>query len=163
MRWITIIFFIVLLGLIQNSFLRVISVEGIGPDLLLLFALYLGLYGRREDVVVGCWFAGMCKDFFTMGPIGVFAALFLIFGLLLARMREAVFKDHPLTQMILVFLAVLFLNIIFLIPLSIYFRLKNFPLILTQAVCVALYSALLVPLCFTLFAKLRGVLGIKKE
>jgi rod shape-determining protein MreD len=163
MRWITTIFFIVLLGLIQNSFLRVISVKGIRPDLLLLFALYLGLYGRREDVVVGSWLAGLCKDFLTIGPIGAFAVLFLLFGLLMARTREALFREHPLTQMILVFLAVLFLNTIFLIPLSIYFHLKNFPLLLLQAAGVALYSALLAPLCFFLFTKLRGLLGIGLE
>ncbi|KPJ63007.1 MAG: hypothetical protein AMS15_02010 [Planctomycetes bacterium DG_23] len=163
MRWITICFFIVLLGVIQNSFLRVISVEGIRPDLLLLFALYLGLYGRREDALVGSWLAGLCKDFLTMGHIGVYALLFLLFAVFLSRIREALFREHPLTQMILVFLSVLFLNSIFLIPLSIYFRLKSFPVLLVQAASIAFYSALLAPVCFYSFARLRSVLGIRSQ
>lgn len=161
MRWINTIFFVVLLGLIQNSFLRIVSVEGIRPDLLLLFTLYLGLYGRREDVVVGSWLAGLCKDLLTMGHIGVFALLFLLLGILLVTTREALFREHPLTQMMVVFLSILCLNIIFLIPFSIYFRLKNFPLLLIEAAGVALYSALLAPVCFFIFSRLRGLLGIR--
>jgi rod shape-determining protein MreD len=67
------IFILLILLIIQNTLVRLISIEGISPDLILIFILYWsGQRSRLQGVIVG-FIGGLLQDLAGADAVGVFA------------------------------------------------------------------------------------------
>lgn len=64
-----------------------------GPDLMLLFAIYLALYGPIEDAPLSGWMLGFAKDLLSTGTLGLYAVLFLTVSFFLSRVRTDIFTE----------------------------------------------------------------------
>lgn len=94
---------LILLGVValaaEVTVLATQTLWGARLELLLLLACFAALYSRdRTQAVWACWTLGFLKDLASPTPLGLFALLFLAAGWAIARMRQVLFREHPLTQ-----------------------------------------------------------------
>ena len=169
MRWIPFIILAYLLTLLQTTLgrLMVFHIDKlglIGPDLLALAAVYVALQARSGmDVMLSGWLLGLGLDL-TMGPggsgnfvpgampVAYALAAGMVFGL-----REAFFRDRPLTQ---IFTGLLFCIVAhgmwILLQAALGFRgvrWAGLGHVLSQAAMLSMYTALLMPLGLYLLAR----------
>ena len=64
-----------------------------GPDLLLVFAIFLSLYGPVEDAPISGWLLGFAKDLLSTGSLGLYAVLFLAVSFFLSRIKTDIFTE----------------------------------------------------------------------
>ncbi len=105
MRWPLIIFWGVVLALVQSSAVQHVSVERVAPDMLLLLCLYVALYARRADVFAGAWFVGLMHDLYSQNPLGLQSLVYMLLALGVCLIRTEIFRAHMLTRMVLCALA----------------------------------------------------------
>lgn len=67
---------------------------GEGPDLMLLFVVFLSLYGPVEDAPLSGWLLGIAKDGLSVGPMGLYAVLFMGLAFFLSRIRADIFLEY---------------------------------------------------------------------
>jgi rod shape-determining protein MreD len=163
MRWIGFIILIVLAAVIQSTVLSWIRIHRIGPDLLFLVAVYYLLQASPAEALLAAWAAGLTLDLFSDVRVGTFALSFGLVGLAVIRMREMLFKDHPLTQLVVVLIGcelsqVLARAINALLEPSLQWGLAD---VLLGALYTALYTAILAPYVLWLLDRFRGPLGLK--
>jgi rod shape-determining protein MreD len=93
-RW----FWIVLIGFLLLAFETGVVSQvrdfAWGPDLLLLFVVFLALYGPVEDAPISGWLLGIAKDALSAGTLGLFAVLFMGLSFLLSRIRADIFLEY---------------------------------------------------------------------
>ena len=102
--------FAVLAAWLQTSALPPLPSWGTKPDLLLSLVVLLALYDQEESWPLRYWLIGLLKDVLSAGPLGIYAFVFTLVGLGISKIRNEVFRDHPLTRGALVFFAVVLAN-----------------------------------------------------
>lgn len=154
--------FLALLALwVQTCILPSFHIRGARPDILLILAVFLALYGEDDHWPVRYWLLGLLKDIFSAGPLGLHALLFAFIGSGVGLIRGEVFREHPFTRAFTVFLAVLLANG----GAATIHALRAENLWAGDlALCVfaeALTSAVLAPVCMPFFMLFRSLLGIR--
>ncbi len=136
--------------------------SGLAPRWFLLPALLAGLLAPPGRALLLGWGSGLLADLLSLSPLGWHAFLYGGAALLLARVRRAVFSEHPLTQ------AVAGFGLTFLVLLLGLLRLKlaepalHLAPRLPAALLSSLATAALLPLLFLLEERvgfLRGFTG----
>ena len=171
MRWIFFLILSYVMILIQTSAGRILTFDThwfgtIGPDLLAPLAVFTALYVRRTtDVMIVACILGFALDLTTAGSSGSAAVIgpMVIAYALAARgllgVREAFFRDRPLTQMLLTFLFCLFAHCLWVTLQSIlgydFATFSEYGRMLVQAVGISCYSGILGPILLSLFIKGR--------
>src|SRR5687768_9200547 len=103
MRWLP--YFIlayVALG-VQVGLGHYVAMRGASPNVVLVAAVFIGLYAPRETALLGCFGMGLMQDLLTRQPLGLFALSFGLVGLLVAGVQQLVDREHPLTHAALAF------------------------------------------------------------
>lgn len=171
MRWIPFFILAYAVVLIQTTAGRILAftadgVGTIGPDLTALLAVFVAFHARSGvDVMLSAWMLGLSVDLTTAGGMGAgvvvgpMAIAYCLVAGLLFRVREAFFRERALTQALLAWAFCLlthggWVTVQSLLSLrdvtwSAYGR------TLLQAVAVACYTALLMPLAHVGLARLR--------
>lgn len=94
MRW----FWVSLIGLVLLSVevgsLANLRPFGGGPDLVLLFVIFLSLYGPADDAPISGWLLGLAKDCLSSGTFGLHAVIFMAVAFLLSRVRADIFLEY---------------------------------------------------------------------
>jgi len=80
---------------------------GGGPDLVLLFVVFLALYGPVEDAPLSGWLLGAGRDALSGGAFGLFAVLFMALSFLLSRIRDDIFLEYNTSHVVNAALATL--------------------------------------------------------
>ncbi len=89
--WLAAVLFIVAL---QGSVMHFITINGVRPDLVLIFVLLSGvLYGRTQGLVVG-FFCGLCVDLMNSGMFGFYTFAFMLVGILTGMAQKNVFEEN---------------------------------------------------------------------
>jgi rod shape-determining protein MreD len=163
MRWIGFILLIALAAVIQTTVVSWIRIHRIGPDLLFLVAVYYLLQAPPAEALLAAWAAGLTLDLFSDVRVGTFALSFGLVGLAVIRIREMLFKDHPLTQLVVALVGcglsqILARAITALLEPSLQWGLAD---VLLGALYTALYTAILAPYGLWLLDRFRGPLGLK--
>ncbi len=172
MRWIPFFIFAYLFVLVQTTLGKILTLERltigpVGPDLIVLFAVFLALNIRNvtDGMLVG-WVLGTLIDLTTAGGpgsatcVGPMAILFALAVWIIFGLRDAIFHRRALTQMILATAFCLLTHGLWVsaqsllaagsISASVYGRM------LLQVLLSAVYTGLLMPLVYFLLSAPRG-------
>tara|TARA_B100000959_G_C14741163_1_gene525127 strand:+ start:80 stop:568 length:489 start_codon:yes stop_codon:yes gene_type:complete len=142
MKWFR---FLVLLGfaiVIQRSFGDRMEVYGARPDLVLVLALHLSLCSGTGLIFGAQWVAGLARDLFGIGVLGLSACLFPLLGSLASRLGKDLYAHHPLTRLVLSFLVALQVELIFSFVLFLKVEHLDLFSLFARGVGSAIYTAL---------------------
>jgi rod shape-determining protein MreD len=78
-----------------------LAVGGVRPDLVLAMLMFTALFVPAYPALLGAWVLGLAKDVTGGGPVGVWALLFLGAAALVIEVRDLMFIERALTQVIL--------------------------------------------------------------
>lgn len=88
------------------------SIKGARPEALLAVACFAALYAAdSHQGLLACWMIGLLKDSGSAGPLGLHAALFTVAGWVVLQLRQVLFRESPVTQLAVGFLAACWVNI----------------------------------------------------
>jgi len=110
MRWIYFLILTLAAVILQTTVVQVLWVRtpvgAIGPEVLAAAAVFFALNARgATDAALAGWVLGFAVDLTLSGPgMGLLPLLFAAAAWALNRIREAVFRDRALPQMVLTFL-----------------------------------------------------------
>jgi rod shape-determining protein MreD len=144
------IFFLIIIvsGFFQTTILNCIGVFGVKPDLLLCCVILAGAFFNRKWALIFSLSAGIIKDIFSSGVLGLNLLLFYVWNYCIVILSRRMSIDDSLVLGVLGF-AVVFLNGIIIrfiylfsgrdIPLGIFLRIT-----LIESVYTALSLSLLI-------------------
>jgi rod shape-determining protein MreD len=88
------------------------AVQGARPEALLSLACFAALFARDSSQgLVASWLIGLLKDAGSAGPLGLHALLFLGAGAVVLQIRQILFRESPLTQLAVTFIAACWVNL----------------------------------------------------
>ena len=135
------------------------SLKGARPEALLSLACFAALFARDSSQgLLVSWLIGLMKDLGSAGPLGLHALLFLGAGWVVLQIRQVLYRESPLTQLAVTFIAACWVNIAAAIVVAV--TVGGIPpgVLLGRTLLSALLTALMtVPLHFTLSVG-RGLL-----
>lgn len=96
------------------------SVGGARAEALLSLACFAALFARDSaQGLAASWILGLLKDLGSTGPLGLHALLFLGAGWVVLQVRQILFRESPLTQLGVAFIAACWVNLVAAIVVSI--------------------------------------------
>ncbi|HVE40194.1 MAG TPA: rod shape-determining protein MreD [Planctomycetota bacterium] len=128
------------------------SIGGARAEALLSLACFAALFARDSGQgLTASWIIGLLKDVGSAGPLGLHALLFLGAGWVVLQIRQILFRESPLTQLGVAFVAACWVNLAAAIVVSISVGGIPFGVIVGKTLLSALFTAVLtVPLHLTL-------------
>jgi len=160
-RW----FWIVLTGyallVLEVSVVPVFRQMGGGPDLMLLFVIFLSLYGHVDDAPIVGWFLGLAKDSLSTGPFGLYAVLFLAAAFILSRIRSDIYLESGKAHAANAGVATLFVYLA-----NCFWRWSeggDLGAMVPVAIGVAIWNAAVAPLAFGIFLRYGRRMGASRR
>jgi rod shape-determining protein MreD len=162
MRWIPFLIFAYLFVLVQTTLGRMITLERlpfgpVGPDFVVLLAVFIAFYVRGViDGMLAGWTLGILLDLTTGGGpggitrVGPMAIFFCLCVYVVFHMREAVFRERAVPQILIAalfcFLAHMFWAITQMLLGPIAMSWSLFARVVLQVLLSSIYTGLLMPL-----------------
>jgi len=135
---------------------------GIQPDFLAAHVVFISLYTfSRRTALPALWTVGFAADLFSSGPLGLHALTLSITGFILATIKDHLFLEHPLTQVMAAMCIAFASQILYFFTAALLT-----PLVFNRApignmLYVALYSGILAPLVIGMLMFAKSALGIE--
>ena len=128
------------------------SIGGVRAELLLSLACFAALFARDSGQgLLASWLIGLLKDLGSAGPLGLHALLFLGAGWVVLQIRQILFRESPLTQIGVTFVAACWVNLAAAVLVSISVGGIPFGVIVGKTLLSALLTAgITVPVHLTL-------------
>ncbi len=104
MKWFS---FVILAGVaivLQTSATPRLEIQSARPDLMLILAIHYALWGPWPDAAIAAWILGLLADMNSADRIGIHALCFGVAAWVILRVRQIVFRDHALTQILITLL-----------------------------------------------------------
>jgi len=95
--------------IIESTLLNFFKIGGIQPNLMLILVVFLGLYSHWLEALEAGIAAGLLRGAFSTGPVGISVIAFGGCALLAAFVKNKVYRENFLTQIIITLLIALFL------------------------------------------------------
>ena len=135
--------------LFQATFLDAIAINGIKPDLVLIFVVFNGfLLGPREGAFLG-YAGGLIQDLFLGSYLGLNALTLMLAGFLAGICGERLYKENSLiVAMVTFFASLASLSLYYILLRYLSLEIHFLPAFLQIIIPTALYSTLLVPLFY---------------
>lgn len=151
------------ISLAQTTLLPHLDVYGTTPDFYLTFTIFFSLNTDIRQAPFVNWINGISKDLFSEAHFGISAFLFVLTGYGIVGIKDFIFKEHPLTQVLTALIAALFYNLscagfMFFLSEGI-----DFAVIAQKVILSSLYTALITPLLFKIFKIFQSRLGLGKS
>ena len=129
------------------------AVKGARPEALLSLACFAALFARDSSQgLLASWLIGLFKDAGSAGPLGLHALLFLGAGAVVLQIRQVLFRESPLTQLAVTFIAACWVNLAAAIVVALSVGSIPLGVIVGKTLLSALLTAALtVPMHFTLY------------
>ncbi|MCD4825132.1 MAG: rod shape-determining protein MreD [Phycisphaerae bacterium] len=176
MRWIPFLIFAWLFILIQMTLGKILTFDRlemgpVGPDLLALMAVFVAMNVRNViDGMLAGWALGFLLDLTTAGGaggvtcVGPMAISYAVGVWMVFRLRETVFLDRALPQIVFAGLFCLVTHVLWVTAQSVLgsgeMSLGDYGGAILQVLICSLYTALLMPLVYFLLSRIRGWLII---
>ena len=170
MRWVPFAIVAYALIVLQTTFGRFLSfgtdnLGRVGPDLLAIAAVFLAVQAMNVfEVMIAAWVLGLILDLTTgtaggMTVVGPMAISYALAAGFVFKVREAVFSDQVLTQVILGFVFCLIAHGAWIFMQSaLTWSWSAGGRLLVQAMALAIYTGLLTPILFRFLYRMRGLL-----
>lgn len=141
---------------IELTILDACSIKGARPEGLVVLACFAALFAEdSRQGLLGAWIAGLLKDAAGTGPLGLYALLFLAAGWVVLRVRQVLYRENPLTQISVAFLAGCGINLAAALFVSATAGAIPAGLLLSRTLLSAALTALLAPPFLFLLARAR--------
>jgi len=115
----TILFLSIALLILDNALIPFISIKGVYPSLLFLFAIcYSIISGSKSSVIVGV-LSGLLQDIYLINGIGINMLLNMLICLIAAQIGSTIFKDKSIIPVLTCFLLMFLKGLLMLIVLYI--------------------------------------------
>jgi len=128
------------------------SLKGARPEALLSLACFAALFARDSSQgLIASWMIGLLKDLGSAGPLGLHALLFLGAGWVVLQIRQVLYRESPLTQVGVTFIAACWVNLAAAVVVAV--TVGGIPLgvlLGKTALSAVLTAGVTVPLHFTL-------------
>jgi len=98
-RWIRFVLVAVAAVLAQTTLVRVLSIRGARPDLIVAMLATFALGATPAEGFVAGAVLGLGRDLFSAEPFGLSTGLFAVLGYAVASRRSRVYAEHVLTRM----------------------------------------------------------------
>lgn len=85
---------------LQTSATPLVQIQSIRPDLMFLLAVFYALWGPWPDGAIAAWILGLIVDLESHDRIGLHALIFGVAAWAMIRIRQIVFRDHAITQIL---------------------------------------------------------------
>jgi|GEM_PF-3490973 len=142
--------FLLVLGLltiavvIQTTLADLLAIGRAKPDFLLALVIYLALSFDLSKVLIPIWVLGISRDVFSFGPIGLYASIFIVLGLLVGYVRAYAARDRAPVVVATVVLAVMMCELSASAALSIRYAMPAAGRILGDSLLSGLYCSFVV-------------------
>jgi len=146
---------ILILGLLEVTFLQIFKFLHLIPDLLLIAAVTVSLTMDFKTAFVLCVFAGLLKDTFSTNPFGINIVLFALSSFAIAKLSKKISLDYDIIRFVLFFIIALIHNIISAILLFYSGAFVPLGLVLRNVIIGSAYTAAVFPLLFKMSLSLR--------
>ena len=169
MRWIVFFSLLYLAAAFQSAHLAQWSEQGyFHIEYLPLLGIFYAFYAEEDSALLACFWCGLLYDLTSQALLGLEAILLALMALGIVKIRLHIFRNNPISQGVITFLAVSF----FLAGRMVLTRLAlwnagqpapeiNIPAFLGVAASSSLYTAVLVPWLFRLLLRLGSLLGFE--
>lgn len=157
---------------LQATLGRILTIHGleigpVGPDFLAVFAVFIAMYVRTAgEAALAGWILGFLLDLSTSGgampatAVGPMSLAYTVVSWFCFRIRDALFRDRALPQMLLGALFVLLTHTLWAALQALLIGgigWGGFGELLLQILLSAVFTALLVPMLCSLFLLGRGM------
>jgi len=161
-RWPSIFAALISISILESASCSYIKLFGVGPELLVLGVLYLGLYSTKEVGAVCGLIGGILKMAFS-GMHPLILIIYASIGFLAGLFKEAVYKELPLAKAILSFISVMYLTAIYSLLISSR-GLPYHKALFFISIPTAIYTSILAPFIFIVLEFLlpRGEIEYKE-
>ncbi|MBU0718003.1 MAG: rod shape-determining protein MreD [Planctomycetes bacterium] len=105
MRWLTFLVCAAVLMVLQTVVAPRVELFGARPDWLLMMVVFYAMHGTMPAAAIGAWGIGACADLMTLERPGLIAMSYLLVAILVALVRDFLFRLESLTQFVLTFTA----------------------------------------------------------
>lgn len=146
MSWLSIFISLIVISVFEVASYNYIKLFGVGPELLLLGILYLGLNSTKEKAAV----CGLIGGILKMAISGMHPFVLIIYtsvGFCAGFFKEAVYKELPLARVILSFITVIYSAILYNFLIS-SLGFPYYKALFFLSVPSAIYTSALAPLIF---------------
>jgi rod shape-determining protein MreD len=101
MKWLSFAILAVLTVVLQTTVVQKMAIQSIWPDWMFVLAAYYALWGPWPEAAIAAWILGLLVDLQSLDRIGLHAFTYGAAAWGIMRLRQVVFRDHPLTQITL--------------------------------------------------------------
>ncbi|MCY2925803.1 MAG: hypothetical protein NT031_10245 [Planctomycetota bacterium] len=168
MRWVPFLLAVYAIMLLQTSLGRLLTFSTdfagqIGPDLAAVLAVFLALHARAAvDALAGAWVLGFSIDLLAAGAVeggacaGMMSLSYMAGAGAVFWVREAFFRDRPLTQAILSVVFCLLAHGLWITGQAARAGdWASWRRMIPQMLALTAYTAVLAPLCNVLLLRMR--------
>ncbi len=160
MPWIIIISITLCISLIQTILLPHISIQGIHPDLFVIFLIYHYLNSDSKQTFHASLAIGLTKDIFSVGPFGLTTVIFVILGYLISMIKTNIYKKHLLTQIMVTLIISIIYNLLYLFISSALLTSTNLLVMVWKCPIIAVYNSIIAIPVFWLFNRIYSSLRL---
>ena len=96
---------IIILYILQSNFFNWFTIAGVMPNLFIIFALFVGLFGNKTMGIIYGLIIGLFIDFLVGAKIGINCIALGIIGFLATIFDKNFSKDSRMTLMVMVLVA----------------------------------------------------------
>ena len=162
MRWVRFLILVMVVCLIDTTLLPLIGLRGMRPDIALIFVVFISLNTTPTNAVPAGWLMGLAMDVYSVGPTGLNALILSLCAGFVSGAKDVVYKEHPLAQLLLTFIAAVFSNVVYLtsIVLSPDTAIGSPGGVALRMLYTVVYTSLPAPFLILVLRSLKGWLGI---
>jgi len=160
MPWIIIISITLCISLIQTILLPHISIQGVHPDLFIIFLIYHYLNSDSKQTFHASLAIGLTKDIFSVGPFGLTTVIFVILGYLISMIKTNIYKKHLLTQIMVTLIISIIYNLLYLFISSALLTSTDLLAMVWKCPIIAVYNSIIVLPVFWLFNRIYSSLRL---
>ena len=102
MKWVPFGILALVVIVCQTTVVQAMAIDSIWPEWTFVLAVHYALWGPWPDAAIAAWLLGLVVDLQTSGPtpIGLHAFCYGAAAWMIVRVRQVVFRDHPVTHVL---------------------------------------------------------------
>lgn len=164
MRWLSFLIFVAILLILQSTVAPRLAPFGLRPDWLLVAVVFFALRAPPRDAVIGAWIIGGCADLMTIERFGLLALSYTLLAMMIAPVRDYVFRSRAVTQFGVTLVACIFLRVAWTIyRRTLYDPAEGLLVDLTlDVLVVSVYTAIWAPLLHRGLLRMTSTFGLAR-